>query len=60
MADSQGPGETMTGKGRGYPMHTVSVPIHALQSCYCTVTPSGKTEFKNKAFYHFILKYYVS
>ena len=26
MADSQGLGETMTGKERGYPMHTVSMP----------------------------------
>lgn len=57
MADSQGPGETMTGKERGYPMHTVSVSFHALQSCYGTVTHSGKTGFKNKAFHHFILKY---
>ena len=29
MADSQGPGETMTGKERGYPMHTVSISILA-------------------------------
>lgn len=49
MADSQGLGETMTGKGRGYPMHTVSVPIYALQSCYGTVTLSGKIGFENKA-----------
>lgn len=38
MADSQGLGETMTGKERGYPMHTVSIPIHApsivLRHCY--------------------------
>ena len=38
MADSQGPKETMTGKGRGYPMHTVSVPILSpsivLRHCY--------------------------
>lgn len=52
MADSQGLGETMTGKERGYPMHTVSVSFHALQSCYGTVTHSGKTGFKNKAFHN--------
>ena len=38
MADSQGPKETMTGKERGYPMHTVSVPILSpsivLRHCY--------------------------
>lgn len=54
MADSQGLGETMTGKERGYPMHTVSMP---LQSCYGTVTHSGKTGVKNKAFHNFIVKY---
>ena len=36
--DNLGPKETMTGKGRGYPMHTVSVPILSpsivLRHCY--------------------------
>lgn len=58
--DNQGPGKTKTGKERGYRMHTASVSIHALQSCYCTGTHSGKTEFKNKAFHHFMVNYYVS
>ena len=36
MADSQGPGETMTGKERGYPMHGIHThPCPSIVLLYC-------------------------
>ena len=55
--DSQGPKETMTGKERGYPMHTVSVPILSpsivLRHCY----PFRQNWIQKQSFPQFIVKY---